>query len=347
MLIIAYLYDKKLPIEEFVIKGVIDFKIPEEDIATIIEDYNFIIQKIKDGKAHELSEGQTNYLGASSTGASSSDRTSQPFNELESKPRRWSFKNSYMNNIIGKYFKKKEYVSIKSNSEKSLEQYVFEKIKPFRNLTEAEIKSKLGLNYKVEAKNGIHILASGMLGIKGSSLKNLGKTEEFLKANIKLKTIRILKSMKLKEDMSFKNIKFNEISQVENFEDSEMYEVFSETRYLLFLMLEDENGEFRFNNVKFWAMNSEEIEEIKKLRIKIKKALKEGIRADTSSSRYVYENLPTSQKDSWAHIRTKGPGGEGPRNFEVLDDGSKIRKHCVFIGKSHVMKIIEDSIIIY
>ena len=61
----------------------------------IIEhDFNVIKDKICAGKAHELSEGDTLYLGAATKAATSEDRREQPFSDELAKPRAFAFKNS-------------------------------------------------------------------------------------------------------------------------------------------------------------------------------------------------------------------------------------------------------------
>lgn len=59
-------------------------------------DFNVIKDKICAGKAHELSEGDTLYLGAATKAATSEDRREQPFSDELAKPRAFAFKNSYM-----------------------------------------------------------------------------------------------------------------------------------------------------------------------------------------------------------------------------------------------------------
>lgn len=62
-----------------------------------------IVNKIKAGKAHELSEGDTLYLGAAPKASTSADRRKQPFNEELAKPRAFAFKNSYMTYVLNNY----------------------------------------------------------------------------------------------------------------------------------------------------------------------------------------------------------------------------------------------------
>src|SRR5699024_2635394 len=52
---------------------------PKEDLEIIMNDWNTIVNKIKAGRAHELSEADTNYLGACSKGKNKSSERKQPF----------------------------------------------------------------------------------------------------------------------------------------------------------------------------------------------------------------------------------------------------------------------------
>lgn len=69
ILLIHYLRDKSIERLDYVIKFVNLFSPPKDDLKIIIDDYNQINEKIKQGKAHELSEGDTMYLGACTKGA--------------------------------------------------------------------------------------------------------------------------------------------------------------------------------------------------------------------------------------------------------------------------------------
>jgi DNA mismatch repair protein MutH len=68
LLLVFYLHDSEKDLLDYVIKLVDDWKYPEEDLLIIKNDWQIINQKIKEGKAHELSEGDTMYLGACTKG---------------------------------------------------------------------------------------------------------------------------------------------------------------------------------------------------------------------------------------------------------------------------------------
>lgn len=71
-------------------------KYPEEDLEIIKQDWQTIVEKIRAGLAHELSEADTNYLAACTKGANKSSLRSQPFSDIEAMQRAYSFKQSYM-----------------------------------------------------------------------------------------------------------------------------------------------------------------------------------------------------------------------------------------------------------
>ena len=72
-----------------------------DDFIQFEKDWNLIVNKIKGGKAHELSESDTVYLGACTAGATrdSSQRT-QPFSNEMAMQRAFSFKTQYMKVLL-------------------------------------------------------------------------------------------------------------------------------------------------------------------------------------------------------------------------------------------------------
>lgn len=64
MLIIFYLHDKGKEPRDLEFLYSVLWKLKDKDLTIIRHDYETIIKKIKEGKAHELSEGDTMYLGA-------------------------------------------------------------------------------------------------------------------------------------------------------------------------------------------------------------------------------------------------------------------------------------------
>ena len=64
MLLLFYLHQAKVPVQQLRFLYSVLWQIPEKDLLIMEQDYDKIIAKIRCGKAHELSEGDTTYLGA-------------------------------------------------------------------------------------------------------------------------------------------------------------------------------------------------------------------------------------------------------------------------------------------
>lgn len=99
MLIIWYEYNKEKEVKDFLITNyqLYDMK---TDKKIFENDFEIIKGKVLEGKAHEISEGDTSYLGACTKARTSADRTTQPFSNIQPKPRAYSLKNAYMTGIL-------------------------------------------------------------------------------------------------------------------------------------------------------------------------------------------------------------------------------------------------------
>ena len=89
---IFYLHQAGFDILDYLIKLVDEWSFPSTDLEIIKKDWELITKKIAEGKAHELSEGDTFYLGACTKGANALSVRKQPFSEIPAKQRAYSFK---------------------------------------------------------------------------------------------------------------------------------------------------------------------------------------------------------------------------------------------------------------
>ncbi|MBE6361428.1 MAG: DNA mismatch repair protein, partial [Treponema bryantii] len=69
LLLVFYKYEKNKPYGQIEISLADLWQCFKEDEFQIKQDWNTIVQKIKNGKAHEISEGDTLYLGACTKGS--------------------------------------------------------------------------------------------------------------------------------------------------------------------------------------------------------------------------------------------------------------------------------------
>jgi DNA mismatch repair protein MutH len=107
ILLIFYLHKSGFDILDYLIKLVDEWNFPITDLEVIKRDWEFIRQKVVEGKAHELSEGDTFYLGACTKGANASSVRKQPFSAVPAKQRAYSLKQGYVNHIIASIAKEK------------------------------------------------------------------------------------------------------------------------------------------------------------------------------------------------------------------------------------------------
>ena len=103
MLLMSYEHLKDVPKGEYKIDKAVLFSFPEEDLCIIENDWKIIIDKIRNGQAHLISEGDTMYLAACTKGATAASVRKQPFSDIPAKQRAYSLKSSYMTQVLNTY----------------------------------------------------------------------------------------------------------------------------------------------------------------------------------------------------------------------------------------------------
>ncbi|MBK5253402.1 MAG: restriction endonuclease [Peptostreptococcaceae bacterium] len=342
ILLIYYLYTKGINKLDYTINYVQLFQIPEKDLDIIRSDFNKIINKIKSGDAHNLSEGDTLYLGACTKGATAnSSYTSQPFSDVQAKHRAFCFKNSYMTYVLNTYIipKKKTYDNIQYSGD--FENYIFNTINDSTGLSITELMSNYNINYMgSRPKNLESSLVFKILGLKSNN------AEEFIKAGIKVKTIRLENSQSLKENISLPAFDFIEMSK-ESWDDSKINTYLSETKFL-FVVFKKDSEYKKYEDITdypnmdkhlhlyfatFWNMSNSDIEnEVKVVWSKTKERLNEGIKAKKHGSR-TFNNLPSSKENRVCHIR---PHGKNKDDTLPLPSGQVFTKQSFFLNASYV-----------
>ena len=330
MLLIYYLYEPNKDRLDYVINYIKLFQFPEEDLEIIKNDYKIIIDKIKKGKAEEISEGDTNYLGACTKGANANSLREQPFSDKKAMQRAFCLKNSYMSYILNHYIvnKTEKYESVikdaKILKEQTLEQYIISKLQPYYNQDIEFLKHKFNIPYQSSNKSFTYLLAKGMLEVVNE------KIEEFEKANIKIKAIRLRPDGMPKESMSFPTFKYTEIIN-ENWLDSELYETFSTTKYLFMIYQYLDDNTLVFKKAMFWNVPEKDLNtEIKRIWENTVKKIKNN----------EYDNLPKISESPILHVR---PHGQNKNDTYPTLDGKNSTKKCFWLNASYIKKQIESE----
>lgn len=90
---------------------------------------------------------------------------------------------------------------------------------------------------------------------------NVNRSEEFMKAGLTMKTIRVQHNGNIKEAMSFENIDYMEVAECDNWYESRLYELFS-SRFMFVIFKEQtaNKEDYILDNVFFWTMPPEDLE---------------------------------------------------------------------------------------
>lgn len=239
MLIMFYLHEKGTSQLDLQFLYALLWRIPEKDLIIIRNDYKIIMDKIEAGLAHELSEGDTMYLGACRKGKDGTSVTKQPNSDIDAPRRAWSLKMSYMRTLLD-YVKRsgkaavtntqieipveEEVVSLRQLKTLTFDDILLGRIRPFKGKNCNQVFKVFKMPpTRSKAKYGI--AANAIVNVAKKS--NVNQSEEFQKAGLVMKTIRIERDGTIRECMSFENIDYQEVFDNDNWTDSRLYEIFS------------------------------------------------------------------------------------------------------------------------
>lgn len=357
LLLMFYLHEEEKLDIDYIFKIIRLWQFPATDLKIIKDDWTKIVLKIKTGKAHEISEGDTLYLGACTKGANSSSLRTQPFSNEMAMQRAFSLKSKYLNFIIEKSLINEEVLIdydeydkilnednsfaepraeyrrlnlqelepiVKSlndyEKDETFEQLVTKKFSNFIGLSEGEIVEKLEIN-KPSAKNILNILSKSIMGVKNK------KIEEFEKADVLMKTIKLENSGTLKESMSFGQIQFKEIVN-EEWEDSYWYNILIK-RFFFIVFQKDNKGVLRLKEVFFWTMPLKDIE--------VSRLFWEDTKEKISSNDFNHF-IKISDKRI-CHVRPKAIN-----SFDLMETpfGSMEKKKSYWLNSSYIKEVIKN-----
>lgn len=355
LLLMFYLHEyEKLDIN-YIFKIIRLWQFPATDLKIIKDDWTKIVLKIKNGQAHEISEGDTLYLGACTKGANDKSLRNQPFSKEKAMQRAFSLKSKYLNFIINKSLANEEIVIDYNEYDKILnednllaepkaeyrkinlaevepivksitdyeegetfEELVIKKFSPFINLTLEEIIEKLKIN-KPTAKNTLNIISKSIMGVSKK------KIEEFEKADILMKTLKLEKSGTLKESMSFSQIQYKKIIN-EKWENSYWHDTLTK-RFFFVVYQKDKKNVLRLKKVMFWTMPFKDLEIAKTFWLDTKQKI-----IDNN-----FENFIKISNQMICHVRPKAQNG---LDLMQTITGSEEKKKSYWLNSSYIKEII-------
>lgn len=323
--IIWYFYEPNKNKNDLKITHELLFTFPKEDLPIIIKDWETIIDKIKQGKAHEISEADTMYLGACTKGANKNSVREQPFSKIKAMQRAFCLKTSYMTELVRKYIGNYEDVEkVLKNVEVSFTDFVENVVKKYQGKSQKELMKEFNIDSNAKNLNGM--LVARMFNVKSK----LCDTDEFRKANIVPRTIRVEENGCIKESMPFPYFNYMDFKTI-NWEDSKL------------------KDDYIFSGIKLWNMPELTIEnEVQKMWNKTKKIILSGnIIKSIDSNGKRNTNFPGTNDNGVCHVRPHARNTKDTLALPVRDKLTGLTeytKHCFWLNSKYLENILKEFV---
>ena len=237
-------------------------------------------------------------------------------------------------------------MNLRSMHKKTFEEILEDIVGKYIGKSDKELCELFGREYN-NNKAQWNDLAYKILGIRDEH------ADEFEKANIKVKTIRIEENNKMRESMSFPPFKFADLVE-EEYDDSTLHDYFDETRLFFFVWKKD-GDVYRVKGCLLWNMPHADLEvTVRQEWEKYKHIIKYGVEftkcIDSTGKLSYKNNLPNKSETEVIHVRphaTKAAyrfnNGEEYGNVErdanVLPNGEYMTTQSFWINNSYILKI--------
>lgn len=357
ILLIYYQRDKSIDAYDQRIKYVDFFKPSPEDLAIIEADYNTIVEYITSGRAHELSESLTHYLGACTKGANAAASTQPQYygDHTPARRRAFCFKRQYMDfvlhhDIMDKPSSDQIIKDLNQLRETDFESYCTSLVQRYIGKSEQELAEEFSIPYKPAAKNLRTRILRAILGTNDDAV-------EFKKANIHPRSIRIKANGKIVESFPLPTFKACNLVN-ETWDESTLHHYLEETRFFFVVFQEDLEGTYRLKGSKFWSMPASDVNgDVKICWERTRKIYSDGVdfvlRTDKKGRISVQNNLPSIKDDLIVHVRPHASQaaykidgyttGNLERDGDLLPDGRIMTKQSFWLNNSYIKKNLEDK----
>ncbi len=345
LLLMFYIHDNDKHIEELVFKIINVWSPSKNDLLVIKRDWELIINKIRQGRAHEISEGDTLYLGACTKGSTAEkSKREQPFSDVMAPQRAFCLKRAYVDYIIEELLQRETYEKIDEEKsvannfkDKPFDKVILNTFKAIEGFTLEQMINKYNITRERKAKNFIRLIIDDIC--KQLFGEKLDKLSEFKKSDIEIKTILLKPNGMPKESMSFEQIDFQEIVN-ENWEESIIRDKFENKKHLWIIFKSKRNFEKQselslddilLHKVMFWNMPIIDLEGSMKL-----------VWQDTVNKISLgdYNNFIKISQGEIAHIRPKGIDNN---DVMLTPQGTYERKKSFWLNAKYIKEQIEKE----
>ena len=347
MLLALYEYIEGIPYGDMrLIKGLLH-EFEPSDLAIIQNDYRILQEKIRNGFAADISESDTNYLAACTAGGGHGQTTSTIYSNVPVKPRKFSLKTNYMTTFVRKHLTKVELEHIVAAAElmdHSLEEVIISRLNRYVGISEYELTGLMDREF--DSKDRFERYVAFMLGAKGK----VNNSDEFQKANITLKTIRVEEDGSIEQNMSFPAFSFIDIVN-EEWEESSFRDMMINQKFL-FVIFRNVGGQYVFDKAKFWSIpeyildteGRAVFEELKD--VLISGNIVRGFQTLSSGKTIRLNNFPKSSTNGYFHIRPHGQDSTDTNPLPVPDrltGAVEFTKQCFWLHRDYVLDVINED----
>ncbi len=331
LLLMFYIHEKDIPKLDQYFRLVSKWEPSPSDMEVLKEDWNTIVDKIRLGRAHELSEGDTLYLGAATKGSSAKTVRNQPYSSIPAKQRAFSLKRNYADQIFETLL-----MQIKNKQVKDvlpITGIIRNVLDKYQTLSIAEISSATGIE-KSNAKHWLRLFCNKLIELELG--EKFSKSNSIKMAGVELKTILLQANDIPKEAMSFEQIDYNTIVD-EEWEDSGIREKFELMKHIWVVFKTtkkyDKQSELKLSDIYLdsiylWNMPMLDLEESYK-----------ALWEDTVEKigKMDFDNFMKTKDNKVGHIRPKAKNSKD----KVVFNGVLVPKKAFWLNSKYVASEIK------
>src|SRR5665648_27810 len=339
MLLMFYLYDNSVEVDQQKFNLISLWEPSSQDLQIIKSDWHKIHKKIVEGKAHELSEGDTMYLGACTKGATKESTRVQPNSESRAMQRAFSLKRNYVDFIYDELLIKRQG---RQERESSASHYDFfaellKRLNELKGNSVDTIMASKSIKRERNAKHFLSLFSKDLISILYG--KSFNKIKELEKSGMELKCILIGPNGVPKESMSFEQIDYCKIIS-EDWENSFIRDKFENKKHLWLvyrthniykLQSEIDLKDIYFEKAMYWNMP------IIDLDTHYYRLWEDTVRKIRSG---IYGEFLKTTENEVGHIR---PKAKDVNDVMLTPQGNYERKISFWLNANYVAKQIENN----
>jgi DNA mismatch repair protein MutH len=253
-----------MPKSAFPVRGVLLWQPDARTDALIRADWERVFAKVRQGRAHELSESDGALMGPCTKGATGESRRRQPLGDQLAKPRAWALKPSFTWRLYQAVTKPTPSESLLDEiglaAAKEFETRLTRRFSPYLGRTVADVGLELGVP-RSTSKSYAASVAWRTFGGRGFRAKIL----EFEEMGLTPRAPRVGSDLMPYEHVSFPAFRHRELLD-ETWEDSALL---AHIEYMLFVPIHGPargtpQGECTFGSPVFWRPSTEQVDLIRR-----------------------------------------------------------------------------------